>query len=468
MVTDGRFFPSLIHQIHAAINNTASTTDALGNAITPKDDWSEVSYPQGNIVTTDANGNDIGIANCAVCHSNPADQPGTEVDNWKTHPTAQICGTCHVDINFATGANHPGGPQPDSNCQVCHPATGHVDSNVGASVTEAHDIAPDSALHAQPMDVAEFNVNISMTPPANGTDYVAGEAPVVTVTLTYASGPNKGQDVPGSVYTTLSTDATSAKGVSGGGLSSAVLMVYGPRAKALPVLATGSTTDPDYQAAVAADPTVTPEQEHSLLLPTTDPAVTADANGFHYQLEAIPADLPAGTYMVQAQVSDYGGVSNTDYVTGSTGLINMQIGTDKVEAKVAGDACVNCHGNTRMHIAGKYAHDVPFNTDYCLACHDQSGNHGDQISNRVHAVHSGNTADGDLGGHTWGDVFFPQQLTRCQACHSSGDTTWNTKPYLQPCIGCHGDNADTTTHINANAGQCAVCHGSDAAFNVAN
>lgn len=483
LVTDGRFFPSLVHQIHAAIDATNLPTDALGNPLNSKNNFADVTYPQGNIVTTDANDNDNGIANCAVCHSNPADQAGTEVDNWKTHPTRQICGTCHVDVNFKTGAGHPGGAQnTDNGCVYCHPAEGHVSPATGASVTEAHDIAPASALHPQPMDVPEFAVHISITDPANGTYYVAGETPEVTVTLTKidpATGEDTGTAVDPSVYTTLTSDATSAKGVSGGGLSSAVLMVYGPRAKALPVLATGSTTDPDFQAAVAADPTVTPEQEHSLLLPTTDRAVTADANGFHYQLEAIPADLPAGTYMVQSQVSDYGGVANDDYITGSTGLINIQIGTDTVQAKVAGDACVNCHGNTRMHIAGKYAHDVPFNTDYCLACHDQSGNHGDQISNRVHAVHSAND-NGDLSNYANGanggaftlsrswDTTYPQELTRCQTCHNSGDSTWNTNPYEQPCFGCHGDNADATTHMISNQGQCEVCHGADAAFNVAN
>ncbi len=309
---------------------------------------------------------------------------------------------------------------------------------------------------------------------------MAGEAPVVTVTLTTID-PATGEDTGTAVDPATYTDQQAAKGGSGPALSSAVLMVYGPRAKAVPVLATYSTTDPTYIADHTADSSVTPTQEHDLLLTDTtgtanpDTRVTADANGFHYQLQAIPAGMTDGTYMVQAQVSMYGGVSGTDYRTGSTGLITFNVNTDATppttvtdEAKVAGDACINCHGNTRMHIAGPYAHDVPFNTDYCLACHDQSGNHGDQISNRVHAVHSANTADGDLKGHTWGDVTYPQELTRCNTCHNSGNTSWYANPYAQPCIGCHGDAADATTHIEANVGQCEVCHGADAVFNVRN
>jgi len=455
LIDDQAILPQLVHQIHAAID---------GTAIGGRFDWSEITYPQGNIVTTDADGNDNGIANCTVCHSNPADQAGTEVDNWKTHPTAQVCSTCHTDVNFTTGANHPGGPQPDSNCQVCHPATGHVSPNVGASVTEAHDIAPDSALHHQKMDVAEFKVNISITAPKNGSFYVGGEQPVVTVTLDNidpATGKDTGAVDP-SVYTNDGTDGSGAIGTAGGALSSAELYVYGPRAKAVTVA------------------------DVNLLAGSTDAGVTQDASGYHYQI-TIPATATDGTYMIQFQGEDYGSVAVDDYQTASNNLITVNFNTDANppatmadQPKVAGDGCINCHGNTRMHIDGMHPHDIPFDTDYCLACHNQTpGNYGVQISNRVHAVHSANTT-GDLynyanradGGafsaHRSWDTTYPQELTRCQTCHNSGDSTWNTNPYEQPCFGCHGDNADATTHMIANQGQCEVCHGADAAFNVAN
>ena len=457
-VHGARVIQTLIHQIHQEIDQTPLFADRF-------DDWSQVTYPDHT---------DNGAIDCTLCHTANADATfqadypygnGADGSNYKGAPTAAACGTCHADVldaNTNPATAHPGGQQANSACATCHPASG---SGYGQSVTTAHSpnprlITTDSTgatVHED--NRSEFIPHIAITAPANGQYYVAGEAPEVTVTLTVANadGTDSGTAVDPSVYATPSTDATSAKGVAGGGLSSAVLMVYGPRANALPVLTTGSTTDPNLAAGAK------PEQEHSLLLPTTDASVSADANGFHYQLQAIPASLAAGTYMVQFQGADYGGLSNTDYVTGSTGLINIQVGTATVEAKVDGNGCVNCHNTTHMHVGGKYAHNVPFNTDYCQACHDQSGNHGDPIANRVHAVHDANTM-GDLANYSngayagasrnWDDVTFPQNDQKCAMCHTAdGSGTYLTKPYEMPCFGCHADGTGVIDHMQQNGGK---------------
>ena len=92
----------LVHKIH--------TSQDLGIF-----DASEVGYPQAP-------------NNCLTCHSGP-DADNT-YDNWKTRPTIEACGACHEaaphNVNFATGANHPGGVQTtNANCAnvVCHPST---------------------------------------------------------------------------------------------------------------------------------------------------------------------------------------------------------------------------------------------------------------------------------------------------------------------------------------------------------
>ncbi|HEY5658844.1 MAG TPA: OmcA/MtrC family decaheme c-type cytochrome, partial [Myxococcota bacterium] len=41
-------------------------------------------------------------------------------DNWFEGPTAQACGACHDEVDFATGANHAGGPAINSECDGCH------------------------------------------------------------------------------------------------------------------------------------------------------------------------------------------------------------------------------------------------------------------------------------------------------------------------------------------------------------
>jgi hypothetical protein len=433
MQTDTAYLPSLIHKIHAAIDIPKFADEIRGVG------FGGVTYPQS-------------VENCVTCHTDSGLSLGSgdEIDNWKTHPTAEVCGSCHTDVNFATGANHPGGVQTSNYCFVCHPATGHVNPATGASVTEAHDTSAESALNPVPVNIPEFNVTLSITPPANGSYYVAGEAPEVRVTLTDHATNNA---VASTIYTTAQDDA----GVSGGGLHVASLYVYGPRAKSVPVLATGTSTDPDFDSS-----TDTPTQGHDLFTGGSDPQVTTDASGFGYQLLAIPASTKAGTYMVRVRIGDYGRVGSGDYHIESTAFTNIQIGTAAVEAKVAGDACVDCHGTGTAPFHDE-RHAVVFDTDQCLACHDQSGNFAIPIANRVHAIHSANSA-GDLynitggSGRDWSDVTFPQniQMTdgepRCIGCHTSGDTTYKTLPYMMPCAGCHVGISGVLDHMRQNGG----------------
>ena len=526
LVTDQHFFPALMHQVHSGLDVQAKvTTDGLGNPVVTDANWSDVVFPQE-------------VNNCVVCHSNPAGQqlpdmvvngttitdssgtPDTTVDAWKDHPTRQVCATCHYNVKF-DGTSFVGLDgktkthvtlADDSLCSGCH-TRGDTATNLAAGqpggLEYVHSAAPklvttdSSGTSVHEDNRPEFRVNISMTAPANGSYYVAGEKPVVTVTLDKISYPVDANGNPtygtpsytpvdGSVYTTPGTDPTAVKGSAGGGLSSAVLMVYGPRDNALPVLTTDSTTDPNLASGAV------PEQEHDLLADSTDPRVTADASGFHYQLQAIPQSLPEGTYMVQAQISDYGGLSNTDYVTGSTGLTLFNVGdlsdsttyTKAVytgsngttyEAKIDGNGCVNCHGDTRQHQAGTHAHDVPFNTDYCLACHDTSGNYADPIANRVHALHDGDNL-GDLKNYTdgvytvnasgvpardWSAINFPQNDLECVMCHTStqytptylqnspaikGSGSFLTKPGEAACIICHNDTS-AIAHFRQNGGK---------------
>jgi hypothetical protein len=434
----------MVHRIH-----NAGVFPQLEGGI----DFSEVTYPQH-------------IYTCAKCHGGaPEENLSFEI------MTAANCGSCHDDVDFATGTNHAAGAQPDSACTTCH-----VQGIAGSldDIATAHDPTP------PPENVSEYAVTITMTPPANGTYYVAGEAPVVTVTLAGALQ--------------VDYDANPEEGTTDSALAVANLYVYGPRAEAVPVLTTNSTTDP------AWDPTTNPTQGHSLLLTglvSTDPLVQTDNNAYRYQLLPIPADMQPGTYMVRFEGEDYGtpgAPAVPEYWTASSGLITFQVGQAEEEPKVSGDACTNCHGDTIMHLTGAHPHHVPFDTDGCLGCHDKSENYGNYIGNRVHAVHSA-SATGDLhlsGGlpRDWSEVTFPQEVNNCTICHT--DTTTDTPVWRTPdevaCGGCHGtqpnpDPADypdvdpaqltkeaaAAQHMEAMGGdwladtpptlQCLVCHG---------
>ena len=440
-----------IHSIHSA-------KSAAGH------DFSDVTFPQPTY-------------NCAICHN------GQDADLITQYPSRLNCGACH-DIDFPTGAGHPGGVQlTDAGCTFCHTQGG-----LGKGVVEAHDPAQNPDL--QPWyDTPEFDVDLEITPPANNDYYVAGEAPMITVTL---KDHATGQPVDSSIYTTPQDAAY----VSGGGLHEAAVYVYGPRdgARTQPVLTTNSSTDPNL--------TGTPSQGRNLFVGGTDPQVKTDASGFKYQLLPIPDGMAPGTYMVRVRIGDYdynrsspSPDSTHPYTVESYALIHMQIGTADVQHKRAGDICTNCHGNTLMH---EDDHAAPFDTDHCLACHDQSGNYGDYIGNRVHAVHSASIT-GDLhAGNTgpsardWSDVTFPQSVNNCVICHTDDSATadWQAMPSMIACGGCHGatPDADPTTfpadqqaqvsdevsaaqHMRTNGGDvsdtthdftpaCLVCHGS--------
>jgi hypothetical protein len=198
----------------------------------------------------------------------------------------------------------------------------------------------------------------------------------------------------------------------------------------------------------------------------SDPQVTTDFTGFGYQLLPIPADMTPGTYMVRVRIGDYGRISDSNYRIESIAFTNIQIGTDTVEDKVAGDACINCHGTgtAPFHDA---RHAVVFDTDQCLSCHDQSDNFAIPIANRVHAVHSANPEGdiyvingGSVSSRDWSGITYPQNilsivtghatddgLPRCVGCHTSGDVTYKTLPYMMPCVGCHA-NASSPTNAN--------------------
>src|SRR5262249_26968856 len=58
---------------------------------------------------------------------------------WYTRPNRAACGSCHDDINFTTGANHPAGAQADDSlCASCHAPQG--DQEWDASIQGAHTV----------------------------------------------------------------------------------------------------------------------------------------------------------------------------------------------------------------------------------------------------------------------------------------------------------------------------------------
>ena len=474
MQEDYVYFGPLIHQVHNAVSNARFDGERpiIDGATNPTEldiySWTDVAYPRKFKkdpldVQADA------IPTCVSCHSNPNNLDlgaGDEIGNYLTHPTAEICNGCHIKygVDFTTGANHGGGSQPNSHCTICHPAQGSVVLELGEipGVQVAHDTTPTG------VNVPEFVVMLDITEPSNGSYYLEGEKPVVTVTLNYNTAGFP--PVDSAIY----TRPQDAAGVVGGGLHEAYLQVYGPRARALPVLATDSTTDPNWIKAGSVPGDI--EDEHEMFVGGTDPQVKTGKSGFGpgfvYELLPITADMKPGTYMVRVAVADYGRVESGDYHIDSTAFRTIQIKTATEEPKVAGgNTCFNCHG-LRTAPWHDERHSVYVDTDECLACHHDTGHdtgeyaHGVPLANRVHAVHFANP-EGDIrvfhngslpSSRPWYEISFPRLIhppdnSGCQTCHGpSSSGTYLTNPYMMPCSGCHVGAPGVLDHMRQNGG----------------
>ena len=82
---------SFIHKIH--MGEELPVHEVVGGI-----DIGHITYPQDQ-------------RNCTTCHK------GKDVNNWKTKPSRNACGSCHNDLDFAT---HKSGQTDDTKCFTCH------------------------------------------------------------------------------------------------------------------------------------------------------------------------------------------------------------------------------------------------------------------------------------------------------------------------------------------------------------
>lgn len=157
-------FKVMIHKIHFGEELPSGEYTIYGFRDTPHD-FSDVAFPQD-------------IRNCTKCHD-PADNETPDAVNFTEVPTLAACGSCHEDVNFATGENHPGGVVEDnSECTVCH-----AEQRVAGSIAEDHRIP--SQLAAQQF---AYNIlDVSNTAP--------GQTPTVTFSITDPTNADAPYDV---------------------------------------------------------------------------------------------------------------------------------------------------------------------------------------------------------------------------------------------------------------------------------
>ena len=187
------------------------------------------------------------ISNCAKCHNGSQ----ANVNNWKTVPSRAACGSCHDNVDFATGANHPdpGGIQTtDANCTACH-GSGSANpwTPTSNTIPDRHEFTK-----VDPRNIPEYTATMTVTGAANGQYFVKGETPQVHIVLKdYKTGTTldhttilsddavtaipPGDGAEGCIPNAAGTDCTIAADSK---FTSSALFVNGPRARQVPVLTT--------------------------------------------------------------------------------------------------------------------------------------------------------------------------------------------------------------------------------------
>ena len=267
---------------------------------------------------------------CVFCHEPTQVTGATQSNNWLTNPSRVACGSCHDNVNFATGANHVNLPQvTDNQCTQCHIPQGELEFD--ASIKGAHTVPTESAT--RPGIVA----NILKVD--NG---VAGKAPTVTFTV---------KDFAGNGVTMAQ--------LTGGSNRLALVLAgpasdYGYTSFGSDVTTSGYVSEsPAATAKCANDGTCTYTFTH--LIP-------AKATGtYAIGIEARRGiTLLAGT--AQEQTSEYGAVNKVFYfaVDGSKVAARRQV------VDIA--KCNGCHSTLSLH--GENRNQI----EQCVLCHNPSEN----------------------------------------------------------------------------------------------
>ena len=468
-----------IHKIHAGSSlpsvQAGKKYQIIGyqNSV---NDWSTVVYP------TD-------VRNCAqTCHNQK--NGASQTANFMTNPNRAACGSCHDDVNFATGANHAGGAQVnDTQCATCHAPMGQ---EFDASVLGAHTVPAQSATIP--------GINVVLTNVANGT---AGKTPTVTFTVK----DNKGNAIPMSTFTANS--------------GSFSLTMAGP------------TSDYGYTS-FGSDVTTTPGYVTESI--TSAATCGSDGTCTYTFKHAVPA-AATGTYAIGAEARmnftvNAGSAGNqTVEYSAKNPVIYFSVDGSTVQPRrtvVALANCNNCHYDLELHGG------LRNNTAYCVICHNPSNtdfttrptavvtsqrslpNQAINLALMVHKIHTGLNLEANFNqnyiivGHSGSEndfgaayasvpssipntgVRFPtmgptgatQDTAKCYMCHVNGSESVlpiGKNPVVDPqgllnpaptttsaCTACHLDS-NTMAHAVANTDpklgeSCDVCHGTGAAF----
>ncbi len=425
-------FKVMVHKIHMGENLPsveAGTPYQIIGYQQRAHDYSDVAFPQD-------------IRHCAsACHG--VANPQSYI--WYTEPSAEACGSCHDNVNFDTGENHPAGAQPDSACASCHlPDSG---GEFDASIKAAHVIPVDST------QVAGLNMEI-----LDVVDTVPGDTPTITFRLFNDDGSP----------------------VDPASLDSFNLLVGGPTTDYTQYFReSGKSATASGGAYLYTFSTPIPEDAMGTW--------TFSADAYRY------VDVEKGLGVTE-EVRD-AAFNPVFYatVTDETAHARREV--------VDLDKCNKCHNPLALHGGQR------FRIEECVICHnpeetdaevrpaDAGAPEAIHFKWMIHHIHRGEALTQDFtvyGYHgsinNYNDVRFPGDLRNCDACHVDGAdevplpdgvlaTNRPRDPYFggeipptaSACLSCH-DSEIAAAHAYVNIAPfgeaCASCHGADRDFSV--
>ena len=447
----------MVHKIH----DGSSLPSVVGTSTTPGVPYEIAGYM--NSITNFSTVIDPASAQrCEVCHDQTTG--AAQATAFMTEPTAVACGSCHDDVNFASGVNHVGGPQPNDNqCHDCHVPQGELPFD--ASIMGAHVVATDTKeTYPQNPDPLLSGLNLAITSVTNTS---AGQTPTVNFTVTDDSGNNIAPSQLATIQFTMAGPTTDYGYTS-----------FGSN--------TASTPGYDTESAAAA----TCSSSGACSYTFTD-AIPAKATGtYAIGGEArISQTILAGTTTQQSV--EYGAANPVVYfsVDGSTVAPRRTV--------VQLSNCNKCHVALSLHGT------LRNNTEYCVLCHNPSNtdastrataaapyntqpNQGINFNLLVHRLHDGVNAakDGtknpyivvghggsinDFSGTLFpafngaGDVNYMQDCSLCHVNSSEANLPTGLNPVTDPqgwinpnqpvssaCSGCHTSEAESS-HFLANS-----------------
>jgi OmcA/MtrC family decaheme c-type cytochrome len=389
-------------------------------------DYSTVVFPQD-------------IRNCKTCHNAPpgstsAQQPA-QMNNWYLVANRDACGSCHDDINFATGAGHAGNyPQKDDkSCTMCHQP--QSDTEWDASIINAH-IVPFKSNQLRNGIISILSV----------TNTAPGQKPVVKFKVTDKNGAN----MDPKYITRLSLNLA------------------------------GPNTDVRWQVTETATSATFNPADGTAVYTCTN-AIPATATGsYSVEMEGyLTTNINGPLGKPLAQRDPFNNIVVPFAVTDKTPVARRQV--------VETARCANCHDTLWFH--GGTRNDVKA----CVICHNPTrtaGTPGQSISFQVmiHRIHTGENlvTNYTIGSTNFNDIRFSGDLRDCLECHDAGTYTvplpatntsvswpagyWDPmRPTAAACLGCH-DTVDAAAHAIINtasfAESCSVCHKESADFAV--